>query len=130
MKEKLYRFMQGRYGNDKLNRFLMVLTFIFFILSMFTTPALYFVGFVALIYCYFRMLSKNTYKRAAENRIYLQYEYKAKNFFNQFKKNMEQRKTHHIYKCTSCKQKIRVPRGKGRIEITCPKCRTTFIKNS
>ncbi len=123
MKEKMYRFMQGRYGNDNLNRFLMVATIVLWVISMFTTPILYSLGLIGLILVYFRMLSKNIYKRAAENRAYLKYENRVKAFWNQ-------RKTHHIYKCPSCKQKIRVPKGKGKIEITCPKCRHTFIKKS
>lgn len=130
MKERLYRFMYGRYGNDSLNRFLLILTVVFFILSLFTTQYFYLFGIIALIITYFRMLSKNVYKRAAENQIYLKYEYKVKGFFGCFKRDMKQRKTHHIYKCPSCSQKIRIPRGKGKIEVTCPKCRHTFIKKS
>ncbi len=130
MKEKMYRFMQGRYGNDNLNRFLMAATVVCWVISMFTTPYLYFLGFIGIIIVYFRMFSKNIYKRAEENRAYLKYENRVKAFFRRQKSGMAQRKTHHIYKCPSCKQKIRVPRGKGRIEITCPKCRHTFIKKS
>ena len=130
MKEKLYRFMMGRYGNDQFNRFLMILAMICFILSLFRVPGVYLIGLLCLIYAYFRMLSRNTYKRSLENNKYLQYEYKVNRWFAGVKRNMQQRKTHHIYKCPSCRQKIRIPRGKGKIEIRCPKCGQTFMKKS
>ena len=130
MKEKLYRFMMGRYGNDQFNRFLMILAMICFVLSLFRIPGVYLIGLFCLVYVYFRMLSRNTYKRSLENNKYLQYEYKVKRWFSGVKRNMQQRRTHHIYKCPSCRQKIRIPRGKGKIEIRCPKCGQTFIKKS
>ena len=120
----------GRYGNDQFNRFLMILAMICFILSLFRVPGVYLIGLLCLIYTYFRMLSRNTYKRSLENNRYLQYEYKVKRWFAGVKRNMQQRKTHHIYKCPSCRQKIRIPRGKGKIEIRCPKCGQTFMKKS
>lgn len=130
MREKIYRFMMGRYGNDQFNRFLMILAMICFVLSLFRVPGVYLIGLLCLIYTYFRMLSRNTYKRSLENNKYLQYEYKVKRWFSGVKRGMQQRKTHHIYRCPSCRQKIRIPRGKGRIEIRCPKCGQTFIKKS
>lgn len=130
MKEKLYRFMQGRYGSDQLNRFLMILVIICFVMSLFGVRPFYVLGIALLVYAYFRMLSKNIYKRRAENSAYLRYEYKVRQKVATFKRDTIQRKTHHIYKCPSCKQKIRIPRGKGKIEIRCPKCGQTFIKKS
>lgn len=130
MKEKFYRFMQGRYGNDQFNRFLMVLVIVCFAVSLLGVRPFYVLGIVLLIYAYFRLFSKNIYKRRQENAVYLRYEYKVKQWFATFKRDMAQRKTHHIYRCPSCKQKIRIPRGKGKIEIRCPKCGQTFIKKS
>lgn len=130
MKEKFYRFMQGRYGSDQLNRFLMILVIICFVLSLFGVRFFYLIGIALLIYAYFRMFSKNRYKRSAENSAYLRLEYKFRQKTEVLKRDMKQRKTHHIYKCPSCSQKIRIPRGKGKIEIRCPKCGQTFIKKS
>lgn len=130
MREKLYRFMQGRYGSDQLNRFLMILVIICFVLSLFGARLFYLIGIALLIYAYFRMFSKNRYKRSAENSAYLRLEYKFRQKAAVLKRDMNQRKTHHIYKCPSCRQKIRIPRGKGKIEIRCPKCGQTFIKKS
>lgn len=130
MREKLYRFMMGRYGNDQLNRCLMILAMAFFVLSLFRIPYVYMLGLICLIYAYFRMLSRNTYKRSMENNWYMQKSYKIRQWFATLKRDMQTRKTHHIYRCPSCRQKIRVPRGKGRIEIRCPKCSQTFIKKS
>ncbi len=130
MREKLYRFMMGRYGNDRFNRFLMILAMVFFVLSLFRIPYVYMLGLICLIYAYFRMLSRNTYKRSMENNWYMQKSYKIRQWFATLKRDMQTRKTHHIYRCPSCRQKIRIPRGKGRIEIRCPKCGQTFIKKS
>lgn len=130
MREKLNRFMAGRYGNDQMNRTLLILGLIFFVFSMFGNGVFYLLGLACLLYVYFRFLSKNIYKRSAENSKYLQYEYKVMRFFSALKKDLQQRRTHHIYRCPSCKQKIRIPRGKGRVEISCPKCRQQFVRKS
>ncbi|MCM1103766.1 MAG: zinc-ribbon domain-containing protein [Clostridium sp.] len=131
MKQRLIRFMQGRYGMDQLGRALFWATMICLIISIFVrTKLFYFLALVLLVYSYFRMLSRNHAKRYAENQRYLALTAGIRRKFSSWKKTNAQRKTHHIYRCPNCKQKIRVPRGKGRIAITCPKCRTEFIKNS
>ena len=83
-----------------------------------------------LVYCYSRMFSRDYNRRYAENQKFLTWQNKIKYKVNNWKRNLTDRKTHHIYKCPSCGQKIRVPRGKGKIIVTCPKCRTEFQKKS
>lgn len=131
MREKIARFMAGRYGMDSLGRFTMTLTLIFIVLSYFTRNRLVpFLAWAGIILTYYRMFSRNVYKRSAENQQYLTRTAKLRRWVYTQKNIFSQRKTHHIYKCPSCKQKIRIPKGKGRIEIRCPKCNTKFIKNS
>lgn len=131
MKDKLIRFMAGRYGIDSFGKFTIFTGLIAALLSNWMDSFLLsLLAWFLIIYSYYRMFSRNTYKRATENQQYLSKTYKICSFFGQQKKLMAQRKTHHIYKCPTCHQKIRVPKGKGRIEIRCPKCNTTFIKNS
>ena len=130
MKERFARFMQGRYGADNFSRFLMVATLVFLVLSMFTGRIFWYIAIALLIYSYFRMFSRNISKRYTENQKYLQLKGKVVSFFKGQKNMAGQMKDYHIYKCPQCKQKIRIPRGKGKIEITCPKCKTTFIKRS
>ena len=130
LREKFYRFMQGRYGNDQLNRFLIITSMILLLLSMFLGDVLYAIAAVLMIYAYYRMFSKQTYKRAGENQKYLQLEWKVRTFIGKKKNELKQLKTHRIYKCPTCKQKIRVPKGRGKIAIRCRKCGTEFIKKS
>ena len=135
MREKMMRFMQGRYGVDTFSKFLLGAGLIVVLLSSVFRGRIpgticYLAGWILIIYCYFRMFSKNVTKRYTENQTFLTKTYKIRSFFNRQKSIWKQRKTHHIYKCPTCGQKIRVPRGKGKIEIRCPKCSTTFIKKS
>lgn len=131
MKEKILRFMYGRYGTDQLSKFMLVVSLILLIVSSFTGNAgLYILSVVLLVYMYFRMFSKNVRKRYEENMKYLKYHHRLKNFLNTFRRDMTIRKTHHIYRCPNCSQKIKIPRHKGRVAIKCPKCYTEFIKNS
>ena len=130
MREKLSRFMQGRYGNDRFNQVLMITALVCMVLSFLGLNIFYTIALILMVYAYFRMFSRKIYQRAAENQKYLQQEMKLRNWFAGQKRLLAQRKTHHIYKCPSCKQKLRVPRGRGRIEIRCKKCGTTFIKKS
>ena len=123
--------MYGRYGVDSLGKFLVALAFLTIILANITDRGLFsYISWILLIYAYYRMFSKQVYKRAAENQKFLSKTTGIRSWLYKEKNMMAQRKTHHIYKCPTCKQKIRVPKGKGRIEIRCPKCNTKFIKNS
>jgi len=131
MRERLQRFMIGRYGIDELSRFLMIFALILCVLDIFVDNGLLGILFMALIFfIYYRMFSRNYSKRYQENQKYLSIKNKIVSKFNFEKSMMQQRKTHHIYKCPTCGQKIRIPRGKGRICITCPKCKTEFTKTS
>ena len=131
MREKLQQFMVGRYGTDQLSRFLLILAIIFMVVSiLFHSPICNIIAILLIIFCYYRILSKNHSQRYSENMAYLKYSQKASGFFRAKKQYFTQLKNYHIYKCPSCRQKIRIPRGKGKISITCPNCRTEFIKNS
>ena len=131
MKEKFYRFMQGRYGNDELSKFLVGVSMVFIILNLLTKSGIFNLLFwVCLIYSYFRMFSKNHSARYAENQKYLALKNKWAYKWENHKRMREQKKIYHIYNCPYCKQKIRIPKGKGSIIITCPKCKQEFGKRS
>ena len=134
MKERFQRFMYGRYGADELSKVMVWGVLVCFIVTIFTSgwvDTLFNVlGWVLLIFGYFRMFSKNHSKRWAENQKFLSLKYQILGKVNRQKGYQAQKKTHRIYKCPGCGQKIRVPKGKGKIEISCPKCRTAFIKRT
>ena len=119
----LQRFMAGRYGTDKLNTSILFLGLILCVLSMFMpgkalvlvmTTLAYLCSFVVI----FRAFSRNTYKRYRENRKYLDLIARIKD------------REHRYFSCPKCKQSVRVPKGKGKIAITCPKCRERFVKKT
>ena len=131
MKERLQRFMIGRYGNDQLNQFIFILAIISMVLEIFTRQSLFYtLTLVLLILAYVRVFSRNINKRYEENMKFLQKKDAILNKFRKQKYYAAQRRNFHIYTCPQCKQKIRIPKGKGKISITCPKCRTSFIKKS
>ena len=117
------RFMQGRYGGDKLNMMLVWVSFGCMVVSLLIPLATVKLGlilgsYILIAWAFFRMLSRNTYKRYQENRKYLQFWEKLKD------------REHRYYDCPRCRQPVRVPRGKGKIAITCPKCREKFIRKT
>ncbi len=137
MRDRFNKFMQGRYGVDELSRFAMGAALALIILTMFVNivnrsvgSVLDFLGIAAIVYAYFRIFSRNIQQRYEENQKYLAMTSKLRFRFNKEKNLMKQRKTHHIYSCPGCGQKIRIPKGKGKIEISCPKCHTKFVKRS
>ncbi len=137
-RQQLQSFMIGRNGFDSFCRFLTFSSAILVLLSMFTqSGVLYLIALFLLGYSYFRMMSKNLGNRTLENQKYLQIADRIQLLFKggpKFREKRafekEQRKIYKVFTCKSCGQKVRVPRGKGKIEITCPKCRTSFIKRT
>ena len=141
MKERLRKFMEGRYGTDALNRFMIVCGWVLlvagFMLSWLNSrPAavisslLVSMCWALLILSFVRALSKNTSRRASENYRYFVYKNRFLGWFRRLKSRWQDRKVHRYYRCPKCKATVRVPRGKGKIRITCPHCGEQFIKKS
>ena len=115
--------MMGRYGTDRLNMAILCTGLVISLLSVFSTSAVLTLVFFVLsyglmIWAICRSLSRNTYKRYQENRKFLQ-------FFDRLKDRQ-----HRYFDCPKCHQMVRVPRGKGKIAITCPSCREKFVKKT
>ena len=107
--------MQGRYGTDTLSEFLLICGLVVVLFSSFSSSDTvrmiwYVVGWALIIYCYYRMFSRNVTKRYAENQAFLARTYKMRSFFKQQLELMKQRRIYHIYTCPGCRQKIRIPR--------------------
>ena len=135
MRERLQRFMQGRYGVDQLSNFIVVVAVVLLVIELFVPSfkirsIVNLVAVCMLVYSYFRIFSRNHYKRYAENERFLKYFDRTQRWFTKKQRRFAQRKTHRFFKCPCCKQSIRVPKGKGKIAITCPKCSTEFIRRS
>lgn len=119
----LRRFMEGRYGTDKLNIFLLLSAFVLMLIDLFLPAGLlklilWVLSMGLMVWSIIRSLSRNIYRRYEENRKYLQ-------LLDAFKDRQ-----HRYFNCPKCRQRVRVPRGKGKISITCPKCREKFIKKT
>lgn len=126
--------MSGRYGGDAFSNFLSLAALVVVVLGLFV-PGLFgmllgWLGWAALIYSYYRIFSRNIPKRAAENRWFLAQRYAVQQRFASARTRFAQRKVYRYFRCPRCRQQLRVPRGRGRISITCPKCGTSFIKKS
>lgn len=119
----LHRFMYGRYGNDKLNMFLLGTGVVICLISMFVRNLtvnliLTVISYTLMIWAIIRSMSRNKYLRYQENRKFLSIKNRLKDH------------SHRYFKCPQCRQSVRVPRHKGKIAITCPKCRERFIRKT
>ena len=119
----IQRFMMGRYGHDRLNVALLIVGVILTVISMFARSKLVvlvttMLSYVMLILALYRCFSRSTYKRYNENRRFLLLLDRLKDRNNRY------------YACPKCRQTVRGPRGKGKIAITCPKCREKFVKKT
>ena len=117
------RFMMGRYGNDKLNLAILgvgvaLCLVVMFVRQPMVVLVLTALSYVMMLLAIFRMFSRNTYKRYQENRKFLRFVERLKD------------REHRYFDCPRCRQPVRVPRGKGKIAITCPKCKEKFIKKT
>ena len=119
----LRRFMMGRYGNDKLNMVILGAGLVACLVSMFihfapVNLALTVISYALMGWAIFRTFSRNTYKRYQENRKYMMFVQRLKD------------REHCYFDCPRCRQQVRVPRGKGKIAISCPKCKEKFIRKT
>ena len=116
-------FMAGRYGTDRLNMVILTAGLVVCLVSAFIKAPmvnllLTAISYALMIWAIFRSFSRQTYTRYQENRKFLQ-------FFDRMKD-----RDHRYFDCPKCRQVLRVPRGKGKISITCPRCREKFIKKT
>lgn len=131
VRERMRGFMTGRYGADQLSRVYLGITMACLVISLFTKwQIFYMIGIVLLVYTYFRIFSKNISKRYEENQKFLNWRYQLAVKRNRRKTQWEQRKIYRYFKCPGCKQKVRIPKGKGKVAITCPRCHMEFIRKS
>ena len=123
MSGALRNFMVGRYGTDRLNMAILSVGLAASLLSMIFKFApvnlvLFLLSYGMMFWAIFRTLSRQTYKRYQENRKFLQLMGRIKD------------RDHRYFDCPKCRQMVRVPRGKGKISITCPRCREKFVKKT
>ena len=131
MREKLRRFMIGRYGTDGLNQFLSIASLVLLLIAIVSRVSLFtWLGVALLVFCYYRTFSRNIAKRTQENYQFYAIKDRFTGKVNGLKDQWANRKLYHYYRCPKCRQKLRVPRGRGRIQISCPRCGTQFIKKS
>jgi hypothetical protein len=126
--QKIRTFFYGRNGIDTLAKHSLIASLVVFLIYGFWPAGIVkilisLVSYALMIYSYFRMLSKNIYKRVAENKKYT-------GAINMAKTRWQQRKTHRFYRCPKCKTWLRVPKGRGKITITCVKCANKFDKRT
>lgn len=131
MGEKLRRFFAGRYGMDSLNKLLLVLSFIILVVMwIWPVRIMSLLFLIVMVLVYFRCFSRNIPARYNENQKYLNLTRGIRNKCRKWKTKYQLRKTYRFFKCPKCKQQIRVPKNKGKIRISCPKCGESFVKKS
>lgn len=124
--DKINRFMYGRYGSDQLFFALTILYVIFLVLSRIFGDIFLIFAYAAFIYAFFRYISRNIYKRREENRKFLAFWQKTKNYFSYLRDRHRDRKVCRYRKCRYCKAIVRLPIKKGKHSVKCPRCNKSF----
>lgn len=116
VKNFLYKLYARSYGMDDLNKVLLISSFVLSLFDIFIKGSIvYALSMILFIVFLFRFFSTKKFKRSEENR-------KFRNFIKFYEQKWNHRKTHRVYKCKQCGQFIRIPKGVGKVEVTCPKC--------
>ncbi|MDU5571097.1 MAG: hypothetical protein E6064_07395 [Peptoniphilus harei] len=130
-KDKMRKFMIGRYGQDELGKFILSLALILLIINLFVkTAALSAAALVLIIYSYYRIFSRDVRARYAENKKFLTSLDPLRRKFFSSKNKYDNRKVYKYIKCPKCKFEMKVPKNKGKIRVTCKKCGEKFIVKS
>ena len=128
---RMQGWMQGRYGYDELSRTLSIAALVCALLSGFIKNEFFYsFALVLCVWSIFRSFSKNIEKRREEREAYLRLTGRMRSWFSLQKRRWEDRKTHRYYRCRQCKTTLRVPKGKGKIQIRCPKCGSEITKTT
>ena len=122
--------MYGRNGVDQYARFLMYGGLIVYLLGTFLWGVLRVLGLAMLVYSYVRVFSKKLDKRRAENARFVSRWYKLTSAFKNWRDRRAQSKDYCFFRCPGCRAMLRVPRGKGKIMVTCRKCGNTFERKT
>ena len=127
----LKKLMVGRYGYDQLSMALLILSFLLIVAAEFSGPIqITYLSFAPLGVCIYRTMSKQIEKRRLENYKFMMLLSPAYSYFNEKRRNIKDFQTYKYFKCPNCQQKLRVPRGKGKVVVTCFKCHTEFTKKT
>ncbi len=124
-RDKMMRFMAGRYGVDQLSRALLWVYLALAVAGIFF-DLFHLAALAVVVWMFFRIFSKNVYKRQLENQKYLRFSGKVKGWFSLQKKKVTERKTHRYRTCPHCKATLRLPNKKGKHTVCCPKCKQDF----
>ena len=131
IKRAFASWMQGRYGIDELSKVVFGISIVLFLISTITSaPILPYIALMFALFLLFRCYSKNHAARTKELEAYRKIVNKPKAWVSLTIKRITNRKTTRYFKCESCKTVCSVPKGKGKIRVTCPKCRTQTIRKS
>lgn len=124
-------FMIGRYGPDHLSFTLMIASIVLSIFLRFVpVPLIQLLSYIPFGLAIYRMLSRNIVKRGGENLKFLNKIYAVRQFWQKRRQRMADRKIYRFTKCPSCAQKIRLPKGRGKLNVTCPKCGDAFMRKT
>lgn len=126
---RIAEFMNGRNGLDNLNKFMLVLAILLMLFFAFV-PFLSTVAWIILALVVFRSFSVNILARERENEKYLQIVDKPLKVFKRLNLKWTNRKTTVYFKCKNCGTHLSLPKGKGKLRVVCPKCKTEIFKRT